>query len=92
MFNDKISQRNYPVRAGYYASYYLWENSHWHPGALVMQNSAAPEVTSDKDIPWLLSWAIASFSQCVSGEKPGPMHRKMGKSPGHVGWAPHPVL
>lgn len=81
MFNDKISQRNYPVRAGYCASYYLCANSHWHPRALVMPSAAAPNLSSDKDIPWLVSWAIASFTKYVSGGKPGPVHRTMGKSP-----------
>lgn len=69
MFNDKISQRNYPVRAGYCASYYLCENSHWHPRALVVPSAAAPNLSRDKDIPWLVSWAIASFTKYVSGEK-----------------------
>lgn len=68
MFNDKISQRNYPVRAGYCVSYYLCESSHWHPRALVMQSPTAPKLCSDKDIPWLVSWAIASFSLRVCGE------------------------
>lgn len=52
MFNDKISQRNYPARTGYCASYYLSENSHWHP----VQSPAAPKPSSDKDIPWLVSF------------------------------------
>lgn len=80
------------MRAGYCASYYLCEYSRWHPRALVMQSSAPPKLSSDKDIPWLVSWAIASFTCFVSGEKPGPTHRAMGKSSGDVGLAPHPVL